>query len=117
MLTLCLLFCTATGCVNKNSRLHSLVFLARSLAVIVLYWYEQTYHVVTPNYDWNLAIIILGMICADASSYYHRDHQSKTIRDLDTPKYVQFLFSVAQFFGSANILFGLRRYSMHMLSV
>jgi hypothetical protein len=98
-------------------RLHSLVFLARSLAVMALYWYEQTWQT-GPNYDWNLAIIIAGMIAADLSSYSQRNYRSATIRDLDTAAWVKFLFSVAQFFGSANILYGLRyRYSFHMLAV
>jgi hypothetical protein len=98
-------------------RLHSLVFLARSLAVMVLFWYEQTFHK-EPNYDFNLAIIILGLVAADLSSYSQRQYQSSTIRDLDTAEWVKFLFSLAQFCGSANILYGLRyRYSMHMLSV
>lgn len=98
-------------------RLHSLVFLGRSLAVMALFWYEQTFEK-EPNYDWNFAFIILGMVAVDLSSYSQRKFASSTIRDLDTPGWVKFLFSTAQFFGSANIMFGLRhRYSMHMLSV
>jgi hypothetical protein len=98
-------------------RLHSLVFLARSLAVMTLFWYEQTYNK-EPNYDWNLAIIIFGMMAADYSSYTQRQYRSSTIRDLDTAEWVKFLFSVAQFCGSTNVLYGLRyRYSMHMLAV
>lgn len=92
------------------------MFLARSLAVLGLYWVEETYQKEI-NYDWNLAIIILGMLAADLSSWSQKDFRSSTIRDLDTPAWVKFLFSTAQFFGTANILFGLRRYSMHMLSV
>lgn len=98
-------------------RLHSLVFLCRSLAVMAVFWYEQTYNK-APNYDWNLAIIIVGMIAADLSSYSQRQFSSSTIRDLDTAEWVKFVFSVAQFCGSANILYGMRhRYSMHMLSI
>jgi hypothetical protein len=98
-------------------RLHSLVFLCRSLAVMAVFWYEQTFEK-SPNYDWNLAITIAGLLAADLSSYSQRQYASSTIRDLDTADWVKFLFSVAQFFGSANILYGLRyRYSIHMLSV
>lgn len=98
-------------------RLHSLVFLCRSLAVMVLYWYEQTFQK-EPNYDLNLAIIMLGLVAADVSSFSQRQYQSSTIRDLDAAAWVKFIFSVAQFCGSANILIGLRyRYSFHMLSV
>lgn len=102
-------------------RLHSLVFLSRSLAVIALYWYEQTFRTndnEPPLYDGNLAIVMLGMVAADAASYAHRQYASSTIRDLDTAPSIKFLFSVAQFCGTTNILVGLRhRYSMHMLSV
>lgn len=98
-------------------RLHSLVFLCRSLAVMTLFWYEQTFQK-EPNYDYNLAIIMLGLVAADLSSYSQRQYRSSTIRDLDTEPWVKFLFSVAQFCGSANILIGLRyRYSFHMMSV
>lgn len=99
-------------------RLHSFVFLCRSLAVMALYWYEQTFGVSTPNYDMNLLIVIVGMMGADYSSYTQQKYQSSTIRDLDTSETVKFLFSVAQFCGTTNILYGLRyRYSFHMLSV
>ena len=99
-------------------RLHSFVFLCRSLAVMALYYYEQTFHVAQPLYDMNLVIVILGLIAADYTSYTQRQYQSSTIRDLDTSELVKFLFSVAQFCGTTNILFGLRhRYSMHMLAV
>lgn len=98
-------------------RLHSLVFLCRSLAVMVVYWYEQTFHK-EPNYDANLAIIIVGLVAADLSSYSQRQYSSRSIRELDTAEWVKFLFSVAQFCGTANILIGIRyRYSFHMMSV
>jgi hypothetical protein len=98
-------------------RLHSLVFLCRALAVMTLFWYEQTFHQ-KPNHDWNLAIVLAGMLAADLSSYSQRQYASSTIRDLDTAPWVKFLFSVAQFCGTSNILYGLRhRYSMHMLAV
>jgi hypothetical protein len=99
-------------------RLHSLVFLCRSLAVMTLYYYEQTFHVEQPMYDMNLVIIILGLFAADYASFTQRQYQSSTIRDLDTSELVKFAFSVAQFCGTANILYGLRyRYSLHMLAV
>ena len=99
-------------------RLHSLVFLGRSLAVMSLYYYEQTFHVEKPMYDMNLVIILLGLVAADYASYSQRQYQSSTIRDLDTSELVKFFFSVAQFCGSTNILIGLRyRYSLHMLAV
>jgi hypothetical protein len=99
-------------------RLHSLVFLCRSLAVMALYYYEQAFHVERPMYDMNLVIVILGLVAADYASYSQRQYQSSTIRDLDTSELVKFLFSVAQFCGTTNILYGLRhRYSLHMLAV
>jgi hypothetical protein len=100
-------------------RLHSLVFLSRSLAVMLLYWYEQTYRMEqTPLYDVSLAIVIFGMLAADYASYTQRHYASSTIRDLDAAPFVKFFFSLAQFGVTANILYGLRhRYSMLMLSV
>jgi len=95
-------------------RLHSLVFLVRSLAVIGLYWYEETYQR-QPNYEWNLVIVIGAMMAADLSSQMQGSYQSNSIRDLEVPVGVKFLFSVAQFFGTANVLFGFRRCTMHML--
>lgn len=100
-------------------RLHSLVFLCRSLAVMALYYYEQTYRVSQPPlYDMNLVIIIICLFAADYASYSQRQYQSSTIRDLETSELVKFLFSAAQFCGTTNILYGLRhRYSLHMLAV
>jgi hypothetical protein len=98
-------------------RLHSLVFLCRALAVMALYYYEQTYHT-KPYYDINLIIVVLGMMAADYSSYTQRQYRSSTIRDLDTSDLNKFLFSVAQFCGTTNILYGIRyRYSIQMLAV
>jgi hypothetical protein len=99
-------------------RLHSLVFLGRSLAVMALYHFEQTFHLEQPLYEMNLVIVMLGLVAADYASYTQRQFQSSTIRDLDTSESVKFFFSVAQFCGTTNILYGLRyRYSMHMLAV
>ena len=98
-------------------RLHSLVFLARSLAVIGLYYYEQKYQIQEPNYLWNFVIVVLAMMTADLSSQSQGSYQSNSIRDLEIPAAVKFLFSVAQFFGTGNVIFGMRRYTMHMLFV
>jgi len=39
-------------------RLHSLVFCDRSLAVMALYWYEDTYQVEKPYYPINAVIVL-----------------------------------------------------------
>ena len=98
-------------------RLHSLVFLVRSLAVIGLYYYEQIYQIEEPKYRWNLWIVILAMMAADLGSRLQGHYQSNSIRDLDIPPAVQFLFSAAQFLGTGNLVFGMRRYTMHMVFV
>lgn len=98
-------------------RLHSLVFLARSLAVIGLYYYELIYQIQEPKYIWNLWIVLLAMMAADLGSQSQGNYQSNSIRDLEIPTAVQFLFSSAQFLGTGNLVFGLRRCTMHMLFV
>jgi hypothetical protein len=48
-------------------RAHSLVFLLRSLAFLTLNWYEQVNNI-SPNYYWNLVIVMGSMAGADLGS-------------------------------------------------
>jgi len=98
-------------------RLHSLVFLVRSLAFIGLYWYEERYQNGEPNTRLDFVFVLGGLLAADLCSQSQGNFRSKSIRDLDVPKAVKFLFSVAQFFGTGNAIFGMRRYTFHMLFV
>lgn len=92
-------------------RLHALVFLSRSLAVLCVYYYEQ-YFQLPPNYDMNFLIVMLTLFAADVSSWSVGDNRSGSIRELDTHPAVKFYFSVMQFGATAGCLYGLRRFSL-----
>jgi len=76
-------------------RLHALVFLSRSLALICVYYYEQVSDL-PPNYDMNFFIVMLTLFAADLSSWSVGDNRSGSIRNLDTHPAVKFYFSVMQ---------------------
>jgi hypothetical protein len=86
-------------------------------------YYEQQQHVhgsssLEPNYDINLLLVLAGMVAADTvSATTQAQYRSNTIRDLETPRSVQFGFVLAQFYGTAVVLYGMRRYTIPMLSV
>ena len=88
-----------------------MVFLSRSLAIILLYYYEEI-HQKEPNYDANLAIVLATLLAADLSSWSVGDHRSGSIRDLEAHPAVQFFFSFMQFGATTGCLYGLRRYSL-----
>jgi hypothetical protein len=92
-------------------RLHALVFLSRSLAIMTVYYYEQYYNL-KPNYDLNFLIVMCTLIAADVSSWSVGDNRSSSIRELDTHPAVKFFFSMMQFGATAGCLYGMRRYSI-----
>ncbi|GAX27299.1 hypothetical protein FisN_23Lh132 [Fistulifera solaris] len=94
-------------------RAHSLVFLCRSLATMLLTYYEQVYHK-PPNYWMNLVIVLVTMAAADTGSRF-TDHQSGFSRKLQVPNMVKYYFSVAQLWATAGIIYGIRRYSVQLL--
>lgn len=94
-------------------RAHSLVFLCRSLATMILTYYEELYNK-PPNYWMNLVIVLVTMAAADTSSKM-TDHQSGFSRKLQVPNIVKYCFSVAQLWATAGIIYGLRRYSVQLL--
>lgn len=120
-------------------RLHSLVFLSRALITMLIIYVEENnvsffnrpfdifrstaaagaqQEPLEPNYDWNFLLVLVCMIAADvASSTTPAPYRSNTIRDLDTSPAVRCGFILAQFYGTAVILFGVRRYTIPMLSV
>jgi hypothetical protein len=99
-------------------RLHSLAFLSRSLLTMLIIYYEDLLQVDEPNYDLNLLLVLAGMVTADiASASTQAQYRSNTIRDLDAGRAVQFGFVLAQFYGTAVVLYGMRRYTIPMMSV
>lgn len=79
-------------------RLHSIIFLSRHLASILLYWYEGAHHL-DPSYDWNLLIILTTSAAADLASASVQ-YPSRTIRDVSAPAWVKVCFSTAQFYST-----------------
>ena len=98
-------------------RMHAMVFLCRSLAVIGRYWYETKYEL-PRNYDYNFAVVILTMAAADlCSASVEEKYRSNSVRDVDTPPVVKFFFSSIQFLATSAYLMGLKRYSFPFLTV
>lgn len=94
-------------------RAHSLAFLCRSLATMLLTYYEGVYNK-QPNYWMNLVIVLVTMAAADAGSNL-TDHQSGFSRKLQVPNMVKYYFSVAQLWATTGIIYGIRRYSVQLL--
>lgn len=96
-------------------RWHSLCFALRNLLMISLFWYEQTFGS-GPLY-WASELIVFGnMAAVDIASAYQRGLRSDTIRNLDTPRYIKYLFSSQQFLATSTFLFGPRCYSIHFMN-
>jgi hypothetical protein len=94
-------------------RLHSLVFLARSLATMALTWYEDTFDL-PPNYWMNLSIVLAAMLSSDLASSWC-GNQSGFCRRLEVPEGVKYFFSVMQLSATAGCLYGMRRYSIQFI--
>lgn len=97
-------------------RLHSLVFLCRSLAMMLLFWVEQGHFNNREFHVWNIVIVLSTMAAADLSSH-SSDVQSGFARELDVPAIVKYFFSMAQIYATSMILTGHRRYTMQFLMV
>jgi hypothetical protein len=130
---------TDGGRIWPEFRIHSTVFLCRSLAAIAINWYHHQYPTITTiqsgtnnkddndenygnihstdhyHYVWNLYIVLGAMAAADLCSYWVGDGHSRSIRDLAAPQAVKYFFSLIQFFATAAILFGLRRSSLYFM--
>ena len=94
-------------------RIHSLIFLMRSLASMGLTWYESTYNL-PPDYRWNLVIVLATMAAADYGSHIS-GHRSGFARQLDVQPAVKYFFSGMQFGATAISLHGIRRFSLHYI--
>lgn len=77
---------------------------------MALTWYEKVNNL-PPNYDWNLAIVLLAMCGSSLSSRSVGDNHSDSIRDLETHPAVKFFFSTMQLGMTSHCLYGLRRFS------
>lgn len=100
------------GRIWPQYRWHALIFTTRYLLFIALYWYEQLKGL-QPNYDMNFAIVMVIMAAADFVTYaVGDDFRSNTIRDLDGPGVIKFVFSIMQFNATAFLVFGIRSYAM-----
>ena len=95
-------------------RLHAMVFLSRSLAIMTLYYYEEIHQIQEPIYLGNLAIVFLALAGASLASWSVGENRSGSITDpgFGVHPAVQFFFSFLQMAGIAGCLFGLRRYSI-----
>lgn len=99
-------------------RYHSLVFASRSLVAMLLYWYEQTYTPTEPYHYWgSVIIVLLTLAAADLSTASAQQYASKSIRELDIARYTRYFFTVCQFYATAGVLFGVRRYTLQFLNV
>ena len=100
-------------------RYHSLVFSLRSLATILLYWYEQTQLPITeePYYYVNVLIVLFTLAGADLSTMSAQQYASKSIRNLEISRGARYFFTVCQFYATAGVLFGVRRYTLQFLNV
>ena len=85
-------------------RLHSLVFLCRSLAFPLPQYYENSYGL-PPNYLWNVAIVLGTITAADIASASTK-HPSGTIRGFETNPLLKFFFSAVQFHATMACLYG-----------
>jgi len=92
-------------------RWHALIFNSYVLAVMAVFYMEQTYHLHRFHVA-NYIITMFVMLAADTTSFMSGKYQSQTIRDLDAPPVVKFYFSYAQFFAKSYLMYcPVRRYT------
>lgn len=97
-------------------RLHNIIFVCRSLAIMTVMFLEEESHPRNWFYSANLILVLATCAAADVSSHYC-SACSDTIRDLDAPAFARYYFSVSQFYATAVCLVGLRRYTLQFLMV
>ena len=99
-------------------RLHSLVFLCRNLACMLLFYIERRFFNAKEYHTWNILIILATMAAADLSSYSQGPmYASGFARELDASSVVRYFFSFAQLQATSIILHGQRRYTMHFIMI
>ena len=98
-------------------RLHSVIFCTRSLLAMALYWWEDTFAQNKPHYyALNAVLVLLTMACADLATATQK-YASQTIRGLHSARWTSYFFSAAQFYATAGVLFGVRRYTIQFLNI
>jgi hypothetical protein len=94
-------------------RLHSLVFLLRSIAAILLFWSEQQQPGGEPAWRWppitHLFLVLLTMALADLASASVVE-KSGFARNLDALVITRYFFSLAQLGATAYVLLGYYTY-------
>jgi hypothetical protein len=94
------------GRIWPQYRWHAFSFTTRSILFLALYWYEQ-HNGLEPLHDLNLLIILLGLAGPDLANYaVGADFRSNTIREVEGPAPIKFIFSVMQFNATAAQLIG-----------
>jgi len=92
-------------------RLHSIVFACRSIACLLIVWFEERYRT-GPHYVLNVAVIFATLKAADISTgSVDPKSRSSTIRGLEMGAIYKYSFSLLQFLGTSGCLVGLRGYS------
>lgn len=92
-------------------RLHSIVFACRSIACLLIVWFEERYRT-GPHYLLNVAVVFATLKAADISTNsVDPRSRSNTIRGLETSAIYKYAFSMMQFLGTCGCLVGLRGYS------
>lgn len=99
-------------------RIHSLVFASRSLACMLLIWYEQKFQPAQPLYWMDLIIVLATCAAADYGSSLQGKNRSNTVRGTTyTDPYGTWFASEMQFNLTTCTLIGLRRYTMHLVAL
>lgn len=97
-------------------RLHSIVFACRSLATMLVTWFEMR-HGLEPIYALNVVIVMATLAAADFSSRSQGSSRSNSIRDLKANPLTQFFFSAMQFHATMGCLLAIRRFSTQFIYV
>lgn len=99
-------------------RLHSFVFLCRSIAMMTLVYVEEIYN---PFADYRLdlsLLVVLGtMAAADLASSSQGKYTSGTIRGMEIPRVVKYFFSVLQLYATGGCILAIQRYSTQFVYV
>jgi len=103
-------------------RFHSLVFMCRSLATMLVTHVKR--HAapsspLPPQYLWNAVIVMTTMAAADADagSWYFGETQSGFSRQLRVPNAARYFFSAMQMYATSGCLYGMRRQSIQFIFV
>ena len=102
-------------CIWAESRIHTLCFLSRSLALTLWAGYET--HVLVPpeRYFWVNTVIVLGNLGAVDCAFKNK---SRASCDAQGPPVLKFCASMLQFWGTAYCLMGFRKQlSIHFCAV